>query len=126
MDAWEVKLQAAGSDAKLGAQIQTQIRRTQRRHRLVLQLFDVDYLQFKHDQTYAGTKEEAHFEDIFITNTAYVALSRLFFVRICEDIGLTTRKISHEGPGLWRRFVEHIKGRYQDLIETAYTEATRG
>jgi len=55
----------------------------------VRQLFDADYPQFKHDQTYAGTEKEEHCEDIFLTNTAYVALSRLFFVRICEDIGLT-------------------------------------
>ena len=99
-----------------------QIRRLKRKHRLVLQLFDIDYPQFKHDQTYAGTEKEEHFEDIFITNTAYVALSRLFFVRICEDIGLTTRKVSHEGPSLWRRFVDHIKWRYQDLVEVAYKD----
>ncbi|HEX9002070.1 MAG TPA: N-6 DNA methylase [Blastocatellia bacterium] len=88
----------------------------------MLQLFETDYPQFKHDQTYAGTEKEEHFEDIFITNTAYVALSRLFFVRICEDIGLTTRKVSHEGPSLWRRFVDHIKGNYQDLVELAYKD----
>ncbi|MEK7832219.1 MAG: N-6 DNA methylase, partial [Acidobacteriota bacterium] len=72
--------------------------------------------------TYAGTEKEEHFEDIFITNTAYVALSRLFFVRICEDIGLTTRKVSHEGPSLWRSVVEQIKDSYQDLIEVAYKD----
>lgn len=111
-----------GSDPKLQKAVQAQIRQLKRKHRLVLQLFDVDYPQFKHDQTYAGTNEEKDFEDIFITNTAYVALSRLFFVRICEDIGLTTRKISHEGPSLWRRFVEHIKWRYQDLLEVAFRD----
>jgi type I restriction-modification system DNA methylase subunit len=116
------RLAGAGDDVKLCRPIEAEIRRLRRRHDLVLRLFETDYPQFKSDQTYAGTKEEAHFEDIFITNTAYVALSRLFFVRICEDIGLTTRKISHEGPGLWRRFVEHIKGRYQDLIEIAYRD----
>ena len=116
------KFEDVGSDPKLQKAVSAQIWRFKRKHRLVLQLFDIDYPQFKHDQTYAGTEKEEHFEDIFITNTAYVALSRLFFVRICEDAGLTTRKISHEGPSLWRRFVEQIKGHYQDLIEVAYKD----
>ncbi|MBS1807897.1 MAG: N-6 DNA methylase [Acidobacteria bacterium] len=118
----EKKLESVGSDAKLRRPIQANIRRLKRKGRLVLQLFEIDYPQFKHDQTYAGTEKEEHFEDIFITNTAYVALSRLFFVRICEDIGLTTRKVSHEGPSIWRRFVDHIKWRYQDLVEVAYKD----
>ena len=118
----ERKLEAVGSDAKLRRPIQSNLRRLKRKGRLVLQLFEIDYPQFKHDQAYAGTEKEEHFEDIFITNTAYVALSRLFFVRICEDVGLTTRKVSYEGPSLWRRFVDHIKWRYQDLIEVAYKD----
>lgn len=118
----EKKLEDVGSDLKSQKKVLAQIGKLKRRHRLVLQLFEVDYPQFKHDQTYAGTEKEEHFEDIFITNTAYVALSRLFFVRICEDIGLTTRKISHEGPSLWRRFVANIRERYQDLIEIAYKD----
>jgi N-6 DNA Methylase len=118
----EVRIAGVGSDEKPLKALQAGIRRVKRKYALVLQLFDVDYPQFKHDQTYAGTEKEEHFEDIFLTNTAYVALSRLFFVRICEDIGLTTRKVSHEGPGIWGRFVEHIKKRYQDLIEVAYKD----
>jgi len=95
-----------------------------RKHQVALQLFEGggDYEQFKHDQTYAGTKEEKHFEDIFITNTAYVALSRLFFVRICEDEGLTTRKVSHNGPAAWRKFVQEIRDHYQDLLLVAYLD----
>lgn len=118
----ERRLEGAGSDEKPRKKILARIYRLKRKHRLVLQLFGVDYPQFKHDQTYAGTEKEEHFEDIFITNTAYVALSRLFFVRICEDAGLTTRKISHQGPGIWQRFVEHIKKRYQDLIDVAFKD----
>ncbi|HEX7723881.1 MAG TPA: N-6 DNA methylase [Pyrinomonadaceae bacterium] len=118
----EVRIAGVGSDEKPLKALQARVRRVKRKYVVVLQLFDVDYPQFKHDQTYAGTEKEEHFEDIFLTNTAYVALSRLFFVRICEDIGLTTRKVSHEGPGIWGRFVEHIKKRYQDLIEVAYKD----
>jgi hypothetical protein len=118
----ERRLEGTGSDEKPRKKILARIYRLKRKHALVLQLFGVDYPQFKHDQTYAGTEKEEHFEDIFITNTAYVALSRLFFVRICEDAGLTTRKISHQGPGIWQRFVEHIKKRYQDLIDVAFKD----
>lgn len=92
------------------------------RHRLAFQLFEDDFERFKHDQTYAGTQQEEHFEDIFCTNTAYVALSRLFFVRIGEDVGLTTRKISNSGIAAWRDFVQNIKGNYQDLLEVAFKD----
>lgn len=92
------------------------------KHRLALQLFEDDYDRFKHDQTYAGTQLEENFEDIFCTNTAYVALSRLFFVRICEDAGLTTHKISNSGIAVWRKFVQNIKGNYQDLLDVAFKD----
>lgn len=91
-------------------------------HRVACQLFEDDYDRFKHDQTYAGTQKDEHFEDIFCTNTAYVALSRLFFVRICEDAGLTTRKISNSGVRVWRNFVENIKEHYQDLLDVAFKD----
>jgi len=92
------------------------------KHRLAFQLFEDDYKRFKHDQTYAGTQQEEHFEDIFCTNTAYVALSRLLFVRICEDVGLTTRKISNSGIAVWREFVRNIKDNYEDLLEVAFKD----
>lgn len=114
----------AGADLKWRSRVQSDERALRKRYRTVLQLFEVEYPQFRHDQTYSGTDKEENFEDIFTTNTAYVALSRLFFVRICEDIGLTSRKISHEGPGIWRRFVEHIKSRYQDLLDVAYKDVS--
>src|SRR5205807_4572443 len=91
-------------------------------HRLAVQLFEDDYDRFKHDQTYAGTQLEENFEDIFCTNTAYVALSRLFFMRICEDAQLTTRKISNSVVAVWREFVQNIKGNYQDLLDVAFKD----
>ncbi len=94
------------------------------KYRLALQLFEDDYDRFKHDQTYAGTQLEENFEDIFCTNTAYVALSRLFFVRICEDSGLTTHKISNSGIAVWRDFVQNIKGNYQDLLDVAFKDVS--
>jgi hypothetical protein len=96
--------------------------RARSKYRMALRVFEDDYREFKHDQTYAGTQQEEHFEDIFCTNTAYVALSRLIFVRICEDVGLTTRKISNSGIAVWRDFVQNIKGNYQDLLEVAFKD----
>ncbi len=51
-----------------------------------------------------------------------MALSRLIFVRICEDVGLTTRKISNSGIAVWREFVQNIKGNYQDLLDVAFKD----
>lgn len=117
------RLDIIGSGAVKTRQKLLYQRRTIRaKHRLAFQLFEDDYERFKHDQTYAGTQQEDHFEDIFCTNTAYVALSRLIFVRICEDVGLTTRKISNSGIAVWRDFVRNIKGNYQDLLEVAFKD----
>jgi hypothetical protein len=117
------RLDIIGSGAVKTRQKLLYQRRTIRaRHRLAFQLFEDDYDRFKHDQTYAGTQQEEHFEDIFCTNTAYVALSRLIFVRICEDVGLTTRKISNSGIAVWREFVQNIKGNYQDLLDVAFKD----
>jgi hypothetical protein len=113
----------AGSGAvKARARLRYRILTLRAQHELALQIFDRDYDRFRHDQTYAGTEKEENFEDIFCTNTAYVALSRLFFVRICEDTGLTTRKISNSGIAVWRSFVENIKEHYQDLLEVAFKD----
>lgn len=119
----DAKLRDIGSGAVKETQRLQYRRRTIRaKNRLAFQLFEDDYDRFKHDQTYAGTQKEEHFEEIFCTNTAYVALSRLFFVRICEDSGLTTHKISNSGLATWRGFVTHIKDQYQDLVEVAFKD----
>src|SRR5271157_5845934 len=119
----EQRLKDIGSGAvKTRARLRYRILTLRAHHDLALQVFERDYDRFKHDQTYAGTQEESAFEDIFCTNTAYVALSRLIFVRICEDVGLTTRKISNSGIAVWRDFVQNIKEQYQDLLDVAYKD----
>ncbi len=117
------KLEDIGSGAiKRREKLEYRRKTIRAEHRVAFQLFEDDYGRFKHDQTYAGTQKDEHFEDIFCTNTAYVALSRLFFVRICEDAGLTTRKISNSGIRVWRDFVENIKEHYQDLLDVAFKD----
>jgi hypothetical protein len=117
------KLEDIGSGAiKRREKVEYRRKTIRAEHRVAFQLFEDDYGRFKHDQTYAGTQKDEHFEDIFCTNTAYVALSRLFFVRICEDAGLTTRKISNSGIKVWRDFVENIKEHYQDLLDVAFKD----
>ncbi len=118
------QLVIVGTESKLLGRVKNRERAIKRKYRTALQVMEEDYPQFKHDQAYAGTEKEHHFEDIFVTNAAYVALTRLFFVRICEDLELTTRKVSHEGPGLWSRFVQHIKYQYKDLLAVAYQDAS--
>jgi len=119
------QLEDAGDDLQLRSRLRNRQRYLRRRYRVALQLFEDDFPQFQHDQTYAGTATQAHFEDIFVTDAAYVALTRIFFVRICEDIGLTTRKVSNQGPGVWRNLVTHIKDEYKDLLSVAYRDAAR-
>jgi len=119
------QLDDAGTDPQLRARLHNRQRYLRRKYRVALQLFEQDFPQFQHDQTYAGTATQAHFEDIFVTDAAYIALTRVFFVRICEDIGLTTRKVSNQGPGVWRNFVQHIKDEYKDLLAVAYRDASR-
>ncbi len=52
------------------------------------------------------------------TNIGMVAKA----VRICEDAGLTTHKISNSGIAVWREFVQNIKGNYQDLLDVAFKD----
>jgi hypothetical protein len=118
------QLELVGTDPQEIKRIRNQERAILRSYHLPIHLFETEYPQFKHDQAYAGTEREAHFEDIFLTNTAYIALTRLFFVRICEDIGLTTRKVSNEGLGVWSRFVRYIKQEYRDLLHVAYRDVS--
>ena len=122
----EKRLEDIGSGpVKVRAKLENQIRTIRASHHVAFQVFGTffsDYERFKHDQTYAGTQGEEAFKEIFCTNTAYVALSRLIFVRICEDVGLTTRKISNSGVAVWRKFVQDIKEQYQDLLDVAYKD----
>jgi hypothetical protein len=118
------RLEIAGSDFRSRAPILSRRSRLRRRHKPALELLDEDYPQFVRDQAYAGTdpRRPEDFEDIFATNTAHVALSRLFFVRICEDVGLTTRKLSNCGVAVWRQFVDNIKDDYADLLWVAFRD----
>ncbi len=100
----------------------TKIRQFENRHSDLLKLFQEDYPAFAHDQAYTGDAAARHTEELFISNTAYVAMSRLIFVRICEDSGLTTHKISHKGVSLWRNFVDSLKDRYQVLLDLAFRD----
>ena len=93
------------------------------KHRLVALLFEEDYPEFKRRQAYAGTHDEATFEEIFLTDTVYVVLSRLLFVRLCEDLGFVKRKVSNGGLAVWRDFTTNIQDRYLDLLEVAFRDA---
>lgn len=92
--------------------------RLRRKNRLVFSLFNEAYPEFCHDQSYSGT-EERDFREIFVTNSVHVLLSRLLFVRLCEDLGLTGRRLSNTGIGYWHKFVGGVQPFYEDLLKLA-------
>ena len=89
----EIELERAGDDFIWARKVRGKILQLKKDRQIQRQLFEIDYPLFKDDQTYSGTREAKDFEDVFITNTCHIALSRLFFVRICEDTGLVSKKI---------------------------------
>jgi hypothetical protein len=105
-------------DERRRAALQSRLWRLRRKNRAVLRLFDEDYPEFCHDQSYSGT-EERDFREIFVTNSVHVMLSRMFFIRLCEDLGLVHHRISNAGIGHWRKLIEDIAPLYQDLIVLA-------
>jgi len=110
-------------DPKTREILESRRRRLRTKHRLVLELFDDDYPEFKRRQAYAGTHTETLFEDIFLSDTVYVVLSRLLFVRLCEDLGFVRRKVSNGGLAVWRDFTTNIRDRYIDLLDVAFKDA---
>jgi hypothetical protein len=96
----------------------------ERKAQPLFQIFDFDYPMFGRDQAYAGVEAQKHTEELFLSNTAYVALCRLVFVRICEDTGLTAKKISNSGVAAWRHLVSQIKDRYQSLLRLAFEDVS--
>lgn len=93
------------------------------KHRLAMYLFDDDYPEFKRRQAYAGTQGEAVFEEVFLTDTVYIVLSRLLFVRLCEDLGFVKRKVSNGGLAVWRDLTTNIREQYLDLLDIAFKDA---
>lgn len=105
-------------------QLEAKALRRERRALPLFTIFDYDYKLFERDQAYASEKAQKHTEELFVSNTAYVALCRLVFVRICEDVGLTSKKISNSGIAAWRQLVSQIKDRYQSLLRVAFEDVS--
>ncbi len=118
----EIELERAGPDDVWATKVRREILRLKKQHQVETALFEVDYPLFKESQTYSGTSEERDFEDVFITNTAHIALSRLFFVRVCEDTGLVSKKISNAGMKVWHRFMLSLPRMYKGIVELAFKD----
>ncbi|MDS3861327.1 N-6 DNA methylase [Thermosynechococcaceae cyanobacterium BACA0444] len=58
--------------------------------------------------------DEQQLKEEFARQTAYVYVTRLFMVRICEDKGLIDRKFSDGGFRYWK---EEVERRYLDLAQ---------
>jgi hypothetical protein len=95
-----------------------------RKHKVALAIHEEDYPQFLYSQAYAGTQGADRLLEVFLTDTVHVVLSRLLFVRLCEDLGLVNKKVSNKGLAVWREFVTNLADRYQDLLEVAFRDAS--
>lgn len=118
----EIELDRAADDFIWARKVRREILRLKKQHQIETGLFEVDYPLFKESQTYSGTSEEKDFEDIFVTNTAHIALSRLFFARICEDTGLVSKKISNAGMKVWHKLMLSLPRMYQGIVELAFRD----
>ncbi|GFP24787.1 hypothetical protein HKBW3S43_01049 [Candidatus Hakubella thermalkaliphila] len=62
-------------------------------------------------------------QELFCTETMYILFNRLLLLRIFEDKGLTTRKISNGGIKnwlAWKGFFEFRKVNWSELLRSAY------
>lgn len=80
------------------------------------------YEEFCEEQAYSGTKPEQN-EKIFLTNTAYVLLGRLLFIRIAEDRGLVSPKLSNGAVELWRRLSQDPESLIPSFVSMAIRDA---
>ncbi|MBM3500012.1 MAG: SAM-dependent DNA methyltransferase, partial [Armatimonadetes bacterium] len=113
----------AGDDTRGHQALNSRRWHVRKKHAVALQIHDEDYPQFLYGQAYAGTQGADRLRDIFLTDTVYVVLSRLLFVRLCEDLGLVNKKVSNRGLAAWRELVTNLQGRYQDLLDVAFKDA---
>lgn len=66
--------------------------------------------------------------ELFCTEAMYILFNRLLLLRIFEDKGLTTRKISNGGIKnwlAWKGFFEFRKANYTELLRSAYETMDR-
>jgi len=120
----ERKSDLVSTSARVLRRLESRALRRERKAIPLTQIFKYDYPMFARDQAYASEQAQRHTEDLFLSNTAYVALCRLVFVRICEDAGLTSKKISNGGIAAWRNLVSAIKDRYQSLLRLAFEDVS--
>jgi type I restriction-modification system DNA methylase subunit len=62
--------------------------------------------------------------EVFCIETIYVLLNKILLIRICEDKGLVTKKISNSGISVWRQFAGSLKDSYKDLLDIAYKDTS--
>ncbi|NTW50657.1 MAG: SAM-dependent DNA methyltransferase, partial [Chlorobiales bacterium] len=117
----EVQIENAGGDNRSRRFLREKLYRLNFKHRVHRQLFEHDYPNFEEAQAYSGTESKKDFQDVFITNTAYIALSRLIFVRLAEDIGLTEKRISNAGMAVWKQILDELR-HYQDIIDFTFKQ----
>lgn len=104
-------------------------RQLNRKYATPLKLVEA-FAEFRSEQSYTrfdrepGETEDRALERIFRANAAYVAMGRLLFVRLAEDHGLVTPKISNGGIECWNRLVGHAD-LVVEWVGVAFADARR-
>ncbi len=90
-------------------------------------LVDENLRQF--DEHFGRTIDKSHSEKVreaFVSDSAAALIARVLFLRLVEDLGLTSkRRLTNGGPSRWRDFVEELLGDARSLIRVAGEDIAR-
>lgn len=64
-------------------------------------------------------------KEAFCKETIYVLLNKILLARICEDKGLSRKKLSNNGIAQLQELFEHLKSNYKDLLDFVYKELSQ-
>lgn len=91
------------------------------------EIFEHYWPEFRKIQPYSRDVRDKEKEllNIYLTDVSYIALSRILFIRICEDKQLIKPKISNGGLKAWKMLTTKIEKSYPDLLKVAYSDTSR-
>jgi|GEM_PF-5986050 len=91
------------------------------------EIFEHYWPEFRKIQPYSRDVRDKEKEllNIYLTDVSYIALSRILFIRICEDKQLIKPKISNGGLKAWKMLTTKMERSYPDLLKVAYSETSR-
>jgi type I restriction-modification system DNA methylase subunit len=63
-------------------------------------------------------------KEVFCKESIYALMSRLLFIRICEDKDLLKKRISNGGTDIFKQFVDNPEEAYKQVLELSYKNAS--